>query len=135
LLAADQVSLDLVILGRDAERVDLLKRLAASVLEVPHSDTVLSDDVLASQIGPGPNSKIPIAEYAKADPGFAQAVSLSIEPEVRAGRSSSIGMLLEPAVARPRGRVAKQAVAKVRKPPKPGAPEPKREGDAEEEKK
>jgi 26S proteasome regulatory subunit N10 len=137
LLSDAKVFLDLVVFGPDVDHIPLLKRLANGVgcvfLEVPRSNTVLSDDVLASSIGPGPNSRIQIAEYAKADPEFAQALSMSIEPP-KVARQSLLGMLLDPSIVTARRpRAAK--ITRVRKPRKEGEGDQASEANANGEKK
>jgi hypothetical protein len=131
------VCLDIVAIGPDVKHMMLLRRLAnaggGTFVEVAKSETVLSDDVLASPIGPGPNSRIQVAEYAKADPEFAQALSLSIEMP-KAPPRQSLGMLLEtsiPGVRRP--RTAK--ITRVRKPRKENEGDSTGQGNAQTEKK
>jgi 26S proteasome regulatory subunit N10 len=130
------VFLDVVVMGPDVDHVPLLRDIggAGSVfLEVRESGTVLSDDVLASEIGPGPNSSIEVTEYAKADPDFAHALSMSIEP-ARSARQSSLGMLLESgAVAARRPRAAK--ITRVTKPAKDSERDPAADPSAKREKK
>jgi hypothetical protein len=106
LLATEGVFLDVVVIGSDVVQRDLLRRLIPSksahlstFLEILSSPTILSDNVLASAIGPGPQmAKVQIPELAKTDPDLAQALSLSIaEPRTEIGaKAFSIPDLFQP---------------------------------------
>jgi 26S proteasome regulatory subunit N10 len=137
MIAEARVYVDIVAIGPDVKHIPLLRRLSEGsggyYIEVLKSDTVLSDNVLASSIGPGPNSRIQVAEYAKSDPDFAQALSMSIEPP-KAPRQSSLAMLLQPSVQIPRkSRTAK--ITRVGKPSKENGGDSARDGNADLKKK
>jgi 26S proteasome regulatory subunit N10 len=118
LLHSENVLIDFVLIGSDPFPRDILRMIIpgrtahlCTFLEVRASATILSDNVLASPIGPGQQmAKVQIPELAKADPELAQALSLSIaEP-----RTLSIGDLLQPA---PPARAPRKGprIRKVRK--------------------
>jgi 26S proteasome regulatory subunit N10 len=85
LLLKENIFLDVIVIGREVRNGALLKTLIPDqmatrsvFLEVPFSATVLSDNVLASSIGPGQQmAKVQLPELAKNDPELARALSLS----------------------------------------------------------
>jgi 26S proteasome regulatory subunit N10 len=122
LLVEHKVCVDLVVIGSDVGRRTLLRSIIPAqfadfcvFLEVRRSDTVLSDDVLASPIGPGHQmARVQLPELARADPGLARALSLSIAEPGAEAKNLSISDLLQPAA--PAARKAPGRVARVRKP-------------------
>jgi 26S proteasome regulatory subunit N10 len=74
-LLKEKVYIDIVVIGLDVPGVKLLKKLIPTeveskchFLEVPNSDTVLSDNVLASPIGSGEESaRVPLGDGAISD--------------------------------------------------------------------
>jgi hypothetical protein len=142
LLATEAVFLDVVIIGTDATQRDLLRRLipsksanACTFLEIVSSTTILSDNVLASAIGPGPQmAKMQIPELAKTDPDLAQALSLSIaEPRTEIdAKAFSIPDLLQP----PQPKQPRQGVrlTRIRNMKKTVRDDKEREDDEDEKK-
>jgi 26S proteasome regulatory subunit N10 len=84
-LYKEKVSLDIVVFGNDVGRVAVLRKLIhpevasqCTFLRILSSNTVLSDDVMASAIGPGKQEvQMPVSEVAKSDPWLAEALALS----------------------------------------------------------
>jgi 26S proteasome regulatory subunit N10 len=122
LLLSENVLIDFVVIGCDAFPRDILRMLVpgrtahmCTFLEVHASATILSDNVLASPIGPGQQmAKLHIPELARADPDLAQALSLSIAQPQTGPRTLSIEDLLQPAPqARPQRKTPR--IRKVRK--------------------
>jgi hypothetical protein len=128
LLQKETVYLDIVVIGTDVANVDILRALvpvdlsANSVfLCVPHSGTVLSDDVLASAIGPGQQmSRVQIPELARRDPELAKALHMSMPNTVSKPKShGSLSLML--ADERP---ASTQKEVKARRRHDPGEPPP-----------
>jgi 26S proteasome regulatory subunit N10 len=126
LLAAESVFLDVVVIGSDVAQRDVLRRLipsksahACTFLEIVTSTTILSDNVLASAIGPGPQmAKMQIPELAKTDPDLAQALSLSIaqpRTEIDAKAFSIPDLLQPPQPKQPRQGVRLTRVRNIKK--------------------
>jgi 26S proteasome regulatory subunit N10 len=105
LLLSEKVLIDFVVIGCDSFPRDILRMLIpgrtarmCTFLEVQRSAAILSDNVLASPIGPGQQmAKMQIPGLAKGDPDLAQALSLSIAGPETEPRTLSIGDLLQPA--------------------------------------
>lgn len=101
LLSEECIGLDLVILGNNIPNIKIFeeivnsipKELQSNFLNVIRSNTVLSDDVLSSSIGPGQNSKILLSEYAKNDPDLLTAINLSNSAAIN--QSPTISMMLQ----------------------------------------
>jgi 26S proteasome regulatory subunit N10 len=114
-MLAEKVYLDIVVFGPDVPRIPVLRRMipkafdqVCTFLTVEKSDTVLSDNVLASPIGPGQQmARIAASDLAKSDPELAQAISLSQAQNQPPIRQSSIEMLLLPGRDPPRGNTPK----------------------------
>jgi 26S proteasome regulatory subunit N10 len=103
-ILAEKIYLDLVVFGPDVPRIPVLRGMIPKSLDggctfliIERSDTVLSDNVLASAIGPGQQmARITAEDLAKSDPELAQAMALSQAQNPRQMRQSSIEMLLLP---------------------------------------
>lgn len=101
LLSKECVALDLVLLGNNISNKNVLEEIVSSIpinlhsnfLNVIHSNTVLSDDVLSSSIGPGQNSKVLLSEYAKKDPDLLAAIGMS--KSTLSNQSPAISMMLQ----------------------------------------
>jgi 26S proteasome regulatory subunit N10 len=126
LLAIEGIFLDVVVIGSFVAQRDLLRRLIPSksahlstFLEIVSSTTILSDNVLASAIGSGPQiSKMQIPELAKTDPDLAQALSLSIaEPrtEIDPKAFSILDLLQPPQPKQPRQGVRLTRIRNMKK--------------------
>jgi 26S proteasome regulatory subunit N10 len=122
LLAEHRVCVDIVVIGNNVANRNLLRAIIPDqladlcvFLEVKRSETILSDDVLASPIGPGHQmAKVQLPELARADPGLARALSLSIAESGAEIRNLSISDLLQPAA--PPAHKARGRAARIRKP-------------------
>jgi hypothetical protein len=104
LLQNETVYLDIVVIGTDVSNVDVLRSLCPTeivascvFLVVPHSQTVLSDDVLASGIGPGRQmARVEIPDFAKREPSVAKALHLAVqEGRQKSKQAGSLGPLLD----------------------------------------
>jgi hypothetical protein len=141
ILTKENIFLDLILIGPDVRNAGLLKSLIpeqmvskCNFLDVPSSATVLSDNFLASPIGPGTQPiKTSLSELAKNDPDLAAALSLSVQPTHVGPRShpgSSIAMMLQEGDSRTKAPKSGK-VARVRRPRASG----KSSGDSEDKEK
>ena len=79
----EDVSLDIVIIGKSVPNVPFLKKICREIpksfcIEVRECDTVLSDKVLKSEIRPGKKiSQINPREFGMSDPNFIRALEMS----------------------------------------------------------
>lgn len=116
LLDREDIVLDIVVFGSDVCNIDILRELVPErhrihtsrgsvFLVVPSSDTMLSDDVLSSSIGPGPQTHGHIPEGIRND----------MINEVRARRESSMTYVVRGNDVRS-SRAATCQIVRVRKP-------------------
>jgi len=81
----NDVSLDIVVIGKYVSNISVLKKMCSRIphshfLEVPSSETVLSDNILQSDIRRGKNpSKMDVKDFAKNDPHLLEAIRRSQE--------------------------------------------------------
>jgi hypothetical protein len=125
LLQTETVYLDIVVIGTDVANIDILRTLVPTELQpdsvflcVPQSGTVLSDDVLASGIGPGQQiARAQIPDFARRDPELAKALHMSLPATVaKVTPLGSLSLMLAD------DRQATQKGVKARRRPDPGEP-------------
>ena len=140
LLSKEKVRLDLVTMGQNVPKKDVLKELVKFIaveynsdapsryLDIPFSRTMLSDDVLSSDIGPGAYTMPPAN-----DPDIQEVINLSQNEsmlrETTNSKNQSISMLLQNTdnaaainkkTKNSRNKASeKQAVSIKRQPPRP----------------
>jgi 26S proteasome regulatory subunit N10 len=101
-LLVEKVYIDIVVIGPDVPSVRYLKQLIppkvaakCHFLHVPSSDTVLSDNVLASPIRPGEESaRVPVNDAGIPAADLATALALSASCQAPQYRSKSLEMIL-----------------------------------------
>lgn len=134
-LKDEKIVIDFVIIGNHVSDISNLKLMSSAkksngavFLHVTHCPTILSDTVLASDIGPGKTmANINLNDIARNNPDLADALALSINSHAysnTAGQDSSINMMLQgaPNPAPPKSRAK---TPRVRKAPKRDTKKPK----------
>lgn len=105
LIRQHSISIDLIIVGKEVNNIQTLKKMISNsahsnCLEIKNINTVLSDEVLASRIGPGGQMQpVPLHLLASNDPDLQEALQLSLrkgpkQPE-HSISNSSINMMLQ----------------------------------------
>ncbi|KAH0789885.1 26S proteasome non-ATPase regulatory subunit 4 [Histomonas meleagridis] len=117
---SSKIHFDFVVFGQTISSNDLLKKLATKTgsefLELKECKTILSDSVLASKIGPGPDVlKIPVNAIFANDPALAEIIKLSIQDKVETNEDANNPPAIEELAPKEKKTPKRRAVSQRRK--------------------